>query len=167
MRVVVPYTHAAEQRTTGVFTALRATGYVYDMVNVGGSDRDYFDLLSSLWADGETFCIVEHDIVVHETAMRELDECPNDWCGFPHEYMGDVGYYLGCVKFGADLIARHPDAVVRTGVIFDGLYPKRHWYRLDSRLQTTILGNRGEVKCQHLPQVRHLGSCIPPEPPTR
>jgi len=166
MRVVVPYTMAAMKRSIGVMIALRATGHTYDMVHVGNSDRDYFDLLSSLWADGETFCIVEHDIVVHPTALDELAACPNDWCGFPHEYMGEVGYWLGCVKFGAGLIERHPDAMVRTGVLFD-CYPKRHWYRLDPRLQTTILAQRGEVKCQHLPEVRHLGSCIPPEPANR
>lgn len=155
MRVVVPYTYVGRE----VATALGATHRPWDMLPVGGSDRDYYDLLTRLWAEGETFVIVEHDIVVHPTAIDELEQCTHEWCGFPH-YYGRYGltYGLGCVKFDAALMARHPDAMIRVGVMSDPTHPKRHWCRLDAWLQGTVLPHRGEVKHCHDTPVRHLGT---------
>jgi hypothetical protein len=158
VRVILPYTKLRKP----VIRALDATGYEYERHDVSGSDRDYFDLLVRLWDQGETFCIVEHDIVIHPTALSELHVCSGDWCGFPHTYAGQTGYWLGCVKFTDRLIQRHRDLIARLGVIHGMNYPRRHWYRLDPFLQQVLLPNDGEQKCEHPTVVRHLGDCVAP-----
>jgi hypothetical protein len=161
MRIVLPWTGICEASRcdkSDVRDAVEATGREIDWRHVGKADRDYFDLLSELWNEGEAFCIVEHDIVIHPTALDELDNCSHDWCGFPHEYMGcGLQWGLGCVKFGADLIARNPDAMLRVAVMSDATHDRRHWCRLDAWLQGCILPNAGETKHQHETVVRHLG----------
>ncbi len=165
MRVIVPYAGSYPSRE--VEAPLYDSGCDYELLDVSASDRAYFDLLSARWAAGDSFIVVEHDIVVHASAFYELTRCANDWCGFPH-HMGPSGiqYGLGCVKFTAGLIARNPDAMVSVGVMFDGTHPKRHWCRLDAWLQGVILPQRDEVKCCHETVVKHLGNgcshgCIP------
>jgi hypothetical protein len=154
VRVVVPLTQIRKP----VLSALQATGRPFELVDVSGSDRAYFDLLSRLWSNGETFCIVEHDIVIHPAALDELEACAGDWCGFPHDYheWGEQ-YGLGCVKFTDRLIARNPTALRRVGVMSDERHPKRHWCRLDAWLQGVILPGSGERRCCHQPAVTHLG----------
>ena len=158
MRVVLPL---AGDTDHCVIAALDATGYRVESYDVSRRDRDYFDLISMLWADAEDFALVEHDVVVAPTTLDELSACPHDWCGFPHLYGIGAGavltHSLGCVKFGADLIARNPDAMVRVGVMSDAQHGKRHWCRIDSWLQGVVLPGEGEVKHEHLPPVQHLG----------
>ena len=157
MRVVVPY--AGSPWRTEVGHALRAAGNpTFEWPDVSGSDRAYFDLLSELWRDGESVIVIEHDIIIHPTALDELSACPHDWCGFPHKYGNTITYGLGCVKFSAALIARNPDAMQRVGVMFDAHHEKRHWCRLDAWLQGCVLPGNGEVKCCHETVVGHLGS---------
>lgn len=155
MRVVVPATNLR----SATESALGATGYEWEAVDVSGSSRAYFDLLSAAWAEADSVVLIEHDIVVHPGAIEELDSCPHDWCGFPHE-MGEWGvqYGLGCVKFSHELIVRNPDAMTRVGVLYDDKHPKRHWCRLDAWLQGIILPNAGETKHHHPTVVKHLGS---------
>ena len=153
MHVVVPATNLRRE----VVDALNETGHGYRIVDVSSTDRAYYDLLSGLWADGESFCVVEHDIVIHDTALAELENCPGDWCGFAHRYIDDVGYGMGCVKFSAALIARNPDALARVGVMFDARHPKKHWCRLDAWLQGAVLPFAGEERCGHSRIVTHLG----------
>lgn len=153
MRVIAPYT----KRVDEVLDALGAACEDFEPYYVGRRDRDYFDLLSMLWADGETVCVVEHDVVVGLDTLDDLASCAHDWCGFPYRYGNTITHGLGCVKFGADLIARNPDAMRRVGVMFDGEHEKRHWCRLDAWLQGCVLTDAGEVKHEHLPPVTHLG----------
>lgn len=120
--------------------------------------RDYFDVLADVWQAGETVAIVEHDIVVHATALDDLSACPHDWCAFPYQYMEHERHYgLGCVKFSADLLARCPDAMRRVGVLRDPTHPPRHWCRLDAWLQGVVLPSMGETMHKHDTPVRHLG----------
>jgi hypothetical protein len=155
MYVVVPY--ARNPLAQEVIDALEATGVNCHPVDLSGSDRAYFDLLSSLWVVGETFCLVEHDIVIHPTALDELSTCPNDWCAFPYPYGGPkLAYGMGCVKFSADLIARNPDAMLRVAVLSDEKHPARHWCRLDAWLQGCVLPSNGEQRCEHETPVKHL-----------
>lgn len=161
MRIVVPTTRTYPE----VYGALSDTDWPYDVIPVEHSDRAYYDLLAALWAAGESFAIVEHDVVVHPSAPLELASCPSDWCGFPYDYCGLVTYGLGCVKFSEALIARHPDAMLRVGVMSDDRHPKRHWCRLDAWL-TCVLESVGEERHRHRTFVRHLGTgcahgCIP------
>lgn len=151
MRVIVPFVH----RHPEVESALE--GHDPEWRFVGDSDRAYFDLLSELWADGESFIIVEHDNIVTPASIPELEACEHDWCGFPHPYANQLHYGLGCVKFSAPLIARNPLAMVKVGVMSDARHPKRHWCRLDSWLQYLILPQAGEEQHRHETPIAHLG----------
>jgi len=147
--------------------ALEATGWPVYGVDVSISPRAYFDLLFEYWADGATFTVIEHDMVVHATALEELDACPYEWCAFPYRYGTHERHYgLGCAKFGEELIARNPDAMRRVGTMRDMNHPARHWCRLDAWLQGVVLPGSGEHMHRHERSVRHLGcgnshGCIP------
>lgn len=139
--------------------ALAATKAAVQARYVGDSDRAYYDLLCELWAAGDSFILVEHDIAVGPATLHELAWCDNDWCACPFDY-GQYGltYGLGCVKFSAELIARNPTALIKVGVMSDPSHPRRHWCRLDAWLQGVVLPNAGEQMCRHDTPVLHLGA---------
>ena len=73
-------------------------------------DEGYFRMMERLWKTGETFAVVEHDVVVWPGAIQQLEDCSELWCTFP--YYCSVGWIkdgLGCTKFSAELIRRYPD----------------------------------------------------------
>lgn len=156
MRIIVPHVGTVDPE---VSDALMRAGAELDLetVDVSGSERAYFDLLCSLWADGQTFAIVEHDIIVNRETLLNLAYCDEDWCACPYEYLDTQTYGLGCTKFTSSLIARNPKAMIRVGVLSDAWHPKRHWCRLDAWLQGVILPNAGETLHKHETPVTHLG----------
>lgn len=149
MKVYVPYTNLAE----GVVSALEASGYAYTPVWVGGDSTDYWSLLSDCWSNGETFAIVEHDIVVRPESLAELDTCPYEWCSFGAPYFCGVYHGLGCVKFTANLIARHPNALDKVAAYHDEGHPSKHWCRLDAWLQDRVLAS--EYRHRHETVLEH------------
>jgi hypothetical protein len=89
--------------------ALRQDGIAASFEQMRDEDH-YFRLFEKLWSNGETFTIVEHDIVVWPGAIPQLESCPEPWCTFP--YYCSVGWIkdgLGCTKFSAEFIGSHPD----------------------------------------------------------
>lgn len=163
MRVVVPFTELHNE----VVQVLAGTGYPIDLRDVSASDSAYWDLVRGLWADGETFCIVEHDVVVRRTSLLELDACSHDWCGFPVSYSGTEYAGLSCTKFTDQLIARHPDAFEVIDELYDEKHPPHHWCRLDTWLRCYVL-ERGKHDQMHVhaPALEHLRSgeecCVQP-----
>lgn len=105
MRVVCPFTRISPETRD----ALDASGYLWEARDVSGSDTAYWDLLAGLWAAGEAFAVVEHDVIPAPGALASLETCPADWCSSPYPYF--VGMYpgLGCARFGDGIMARHPD----------------------------------------------------------
>lgn len=155
VRVIVPVAGNVDSR---VVDALEESEWDYEPHDVSGSDRAYYDLLAELWAARETVVIVEHDIIVNPRSILELAYCQCDWCAFPYQYMSIPAYYgLGCVKFGANLMRRQPDAIRRVGVLSDMHHPQRHWCRLDGFLQYVVLPSLGESMHRHDEPVAHLG----------
>jgi hypothetical protein len=150
MRVVVPFTALAP----GVAQALQATEWSWTPVDVSGSDDAYWSLLAGLWESGESFCIVEHDVIVHPSTFDELADCPQSWCAFPVPYF--VGDYAGmaCVKFSANLIAACPEALQRVGHMSNASHPPRHWCTLDAWLQV-VLQSTGVTRHLHGPALGH------------
>ena len=73
MRILVPYTKLRRETVA----ALNATGYGdrVEYRNVRGRVDKYWDLFFELWADGQTFCLVEHDMVVNRSTLRRLESC--------------------------------------------------------------------------------------------
>lgn len=145
--------------------ALDASGMAYETIRMDG-DGSYFGLLSGLWSAGETFAVVEQDIVIEPGTMQALGACGSDWCAFPYGYFHTETYWgLGCVKFAAPLLARVPGAMDRVAVMSDETHPAKHWCRIDAWL-SLVLGQAGERRCEHLPPVGHLHrypshGCIP------
>lgn len=153
MRVVIPYAPTLDHH---VVIAVNGAGRVPEPVNVSDSDEAYWELFNDLWAKGETFCVVEHDIVVRHDTLREIEECPSDWCSFLVPYVGLEYAGLACAKFSADLIARVPDAIAQVAETpGDEHHPPKHWCRLDAWLQG-VLEVAGETKCVHGPPLEHL-----------
>ena len=151
MRVVLPYTRVED----GVLEALDATGYPVELRDVSGSDTDYWRLLSELWTAGQTFAIVEQDILVKPATLARLDECPQAWCAATYDYFQRPGYAgLGCVRFRAELLSEHPDLMDAVAEHeYDG-HCSRHWCVNDAAMQRE-LWKRGRRVCLHAP-VKHL-----------
>lgn len=114
MKVIVPFAIPCH---TGVQPwALAATRLAliqdgidpsFELMKEGDS---YYKLMCELWAAGESFTTVEHDIVVWPSAIEQLEQCKEPWCVYP--YYCSVGWIidgLGCTKFEGSFIKKHPN----------------------------------------------------------
>lgn len=147
--IVVPYTVLTHETAMALDCEWRG-------MYVGTDDAAYFRLLRDLWAAGETFTIVEHDIIPSREALASLDECGADWCACPYPYVWrEVVAGLGCTRFRAPLMERQPDVFDVIAGMADGRHPPMHWCRLDAWLHVT-LRDRGEPRCDRHPQVGHV-----------
>ena len=142
-----------------VEVAVIAGGYFPEMVDVSASDEEYWRLLSRLWSDGKTFCVVEQDIVVRPFTLGTLEGCPEAWAAASYSYMGGTYAGLGCARFHADLMALFPEAMERAGEIEYPAHTRGHWCTLDGILQR-VLQSRGYRVCVH-GTVEHLGDDYP------
>jgi hypothetical protein len=152
MRVVCPFAGAVAAETV---SALDASGFPWEAADVSGADTAYTHLLENLWSAGETFALVEHDIVPHPGALEALAACPEPWCAFSYPLGRIVHAGLGCTRFSGELLRAHPSAVRETWREATGIHPAGHWCNLDDRL-TRALCRAGAVRHVHEPQVRHL-----------
>jgi hypothetical protein len=164
VRVVVP-TAPPSGHLTAVEAALNAAGVPYGVYDVSGADDAYWTLLAALWEQGDGFIVVEHDVVVRPESIWELIGCDRPWCACPYPYLGGRGTIigLGCTKFSGELLAAVPDALLRAGEMVDQLpgadqgrdHPRRHWCRLDSRIQRALVDSGYHVHFDHT-EVGHL-----------
>lgn len=157
--VVVPYTRL-DDRVVDALTQHDVTFW-----DVSGSDDAYWRLLRRMWSRGDTFIVIEQDVVVRPDSLDALLECPEPWCSFQVPYVGKLYAGLSCAKFSAGLIARHPDALERIASIEDEDHTPRHWCRLDSHLQSHVLNPGGEIVHVHGPPLEHLRDGSEPESP--
>lgn len=151
MKVYCPHT----QLTSETRAALDNSGYEWTAVDVSGSETAYTELMQKLWRQGESFAIVEHDIVPWRGALAELDECHHPWCGFSYPFGQGAIEGLGCTRFQDVLLAAYPSAVDDTLTEATEVHPRGHWCSLDGRLMRVLmrLGARRHV---HGPLVGHL-----------
>lgn len=160
MRVIYPYTYRNAETEAGAPPGA-------EWYDVSGDDHAYWRLLRDVWADGETFAVVEHDVQCRPDVFEQFEACPEPWCVFPYtpichwacqEAWANM---LGCTRFTAELIAACPDAV--------SSIPEE--LRLWNNLCDHIAGNKiNGVPCPqnpagvrakfahhwHFPGVRHL-----------
>jgi hypothetical protein len=158
MRVVQPYTHVDERVREALLAAFPANAKFNGLgfVDVADADTAYWQLLHSLWAEGETFCIVEHDVIVREDTIGELAACPDEWCAFEILiYNGIPWAGLGCMKFGSTLIEQVPDLLDAISTLSDHSHPRKHWCRLDAWIQNHLhaFGHKQHV---HRPPLEHV-----------
>lgn len=105
--VLMPYVKA-NHRLQLVVDCLRIQQVQPRLEKVDDGDA-YWRLLSGMWALGEEFFVVEHDVAVWMGAIRQLKECPEDWCTLPTLCHGRmITTTFGCIKFGQRLIERRP-----------------------------------------------------------
>lgn len=86
-------------------------------VDVSSGNLAYFESLGDIWAAGEQFATIEHDILVRPDIVEAFEECPEPWCVFGytefcHEAcMENWRNELGCTRFRAEAMREVPDAV--------------------------------------------------------
>jgi hypothetical protein len=158
LRVVCPFVtiHPATE------AALIAHAPQVERISVAHSDLAYCELLTRLWAEGESFLIVEHDIEIHAAVVPDAVACPEPWCVWPFPGPGfwdtagnDPLLYesLGCTRFSAALMAAEPDALTVAGAMNAGLRAG-DWRRMDVSILPTLRA-RGYEPHTHWPAVVH------------
>lgn len=110
MQVYVPFAPSSHSwALPAVSLSLRQDGWKAQFEHMT-DDEAYYRLFTRIWDKKETFCIVEHDIVVWPGGISELEACHEPWCVLP--YYCSVGWIidgLGCTKFSKELIEAQPD----------------------------------------------------------
>jgi hypothetical protein len=151
VRLVVPHTNLRQETYRATRNWPNVT-YRY----VGDSETAYSELVCELWEQGETFALVEHDIVVAKGMLDRLARCDQPMCAHPYEWTTNIGPALGCNRFSAQLLADFPDAANEAAAI-DGGHGAGSWRTFDYWLTRTILEEKyGQVAHLHLPPVEHL-----------
>lgn len=86
-------------------------------VDVSGSADSYWEALNDIWSKGETFAIIEHDVICRPDVVEQFDACDCLWGTFGyanmcHEECREAwANMLGCTRFRAELIAAVPNAL--------------------------------------------------------
>jgi hypothetical protein len=123
--------------------ALLAEGVEHEE-HVCEGPRGYGRMVAEAWGDGG-FVLVEHDVVPWVGAIRQLEDCAQDWCGFRYAKGGSTVRALGLVKFSDRLTRAHPGLSEH--------WPSVHW----QALETSVLGAVSKVSpvCKHGPPAGH------------
>ncbi len=108
------------------------------------TEHSYRELLGELWARGEAFTLVEHDVIPTRAQLDALESCPEAWCHYGY-FPGHWIPVFGCARFGEELIAGTP------GAWEDESWP---WEQLDMKF-ATVARARGFSSHWHSPHVRH------------
>ena len=157
-RVICPHT---DRLFPQVKTALTDNcGGTFEMVDVSGSDTAYYELLCQLWADGKSFCLVEHDIVVTLGTIESMDGCGHEWCVSKYPYLRGTYWGLGCTRFRAPLLKRFPDLMDEVGEYDAPGHGPGHWCTLDMAVTAALRARRLEWPHLH-GEVQHLGGSQP------
>lgn len=110
MRALVPFTERHPQTEAGAPSSA-------EWVDVSADDDAYWRVLCEWWARGETFMVVEHDVICRPDVIDQFLDCDEPWCAFPYDDMCHWGCMeawantLGCTRFRSELIAAAPDAL--------------------------------------------------------
>jgi hypothetical protein len=155
--VIVPHTGRLFPEVT---EALEAIYVGAQLVDVSGSDTAYFELLRELWAKGESFCLVEHDIVVTPGTISSMNDCGHEWCASKYSYLRGSYWGLGCTRFRGPLLKRFPDLMDEVGEYDSPGHGRGHWCSLDQALTASLRARRIEWPHIH-GEVIHLGGGQP------
>jgi hypothetical protein len=104
----------------------------------------YDDLFRRLWAEGEPFILVEHDVLPWPGAVQQLWACDRPWCAFEYFMLGELRVALGCTKFDPSRLGPCPLAG-----------DPKPWNRMDWAVIDTLTTRR-ESAHLHEPAVSHL-----------
>ena len=157
MKIVIPYVQLHPKTEAAVLAAADELDEIV-WADVSDSDSAYFQLLQKHWLIGETFVNLEHDKVPVPGALREIYDCEFQWCSYPH-YAAQGPWIaelptLGCTKFGAGVMAKHPDLLERAGRLDVGL-GGFHWQRLDMMISAGLLWALGSCHTHEAGRLDH------------
>lgn len=155
MRVVVPHIGAGSPHAGLVRLVLEADGIPVELVEVD-PHNGYVALLIELWRQGETFVLVEHDVIPWPGAIAQLLHCDREWCAFPYRHRGGPALSLGCTKFAGSLTRR----LARVALDFerDPMHPWGHgrYEAVDGALFKHLQRWGETAPHEHGPMVAHL-----------
>ena len=106
----VPYARVHERTVNG---APRDAVWV----DVSRDPLAYHAALAWAWESGESFALLEHDVVCRPDVVAAFEDCPEPWCVFGYsdichvECMEAWRNMLGCTRFRAEVLEAVPDAV--------------------------------------------------------
>jgi hypothetical protein len=86
-------------------------------VDVSSSPIAYYGALLEIWERGETFAVLEHDVVCRPDVVEAFEECPEPWCSYGYsdichkECMEAWANALGCTRFRREVLEAVPDAM--------------------------------------------------------
>lgn len=86
-------------------------------VDVSADPDAYWAALAAMWERGESFAVLEHDVICRPDVEGQFEVCPDPWCIFGYsnichpECMEGWRNALGCTRFTAEIIHAAPDAV--------------------------------------------------------
>jgi len=168
-RVVVPHTALLRKETVAALYAQDAT---VELTDVSGAPSAYWELFCSLWAQRETFTLVEHDVVLPPEALASMDSCPEPWCSVPsfdwwahmrdpnlgaeeRRVLGQVAWtatFLRANRFRREAIAAHPD-------LFTTIPPWcRNWQGLDLASLPRLASRIGQPHVHEHPILHLVGA---------
>lgn len=131
--IVVPYV------TLGEGTQIALDGRRVEYVDVSASETSYWELLSFLWTEGDTFTIVEHDVVPAPDTIAGFQRCRRAWCCAPYPLDRSPAYPgLGCCRFRDVLLRAHPDLMDDVAVHKYAGHCFKHWCILDAAIQREL-----------------------------
>lgn len=155
MRILIPYTEL--QPATRRALLAYAHDHQLDFVHLDDPEYGYGRLLQQVWAQGETFAIVEHDIVVNPGTIADFDSCPELYCAAPYAWTTQVGPALGCTRFRTELLESVPDAIDQVLATPSAWGEPGHFRQLDVFLMRRVLRDQHGLQPHvHLPPVEHL-----------
>lgn len=162
MLIVCPFTpDKLRPETAAALDLIDTAGWPVQRVDVSRSDTAYAELIEQLWTDGDSFLMIEHDMVPTVAMVEQMAACPCPWAAQIYEIENHrevdglgctVG--LGMTRFAWHLLTAEPDAATAAAEVVDGL-PVRSWRGVDRRL-VAVLDGRHYTAHVHRPYVPHL-----------
>jgi hypothetical protein len=154
VRVVTIYTPGSLYDETLSALELHVLGQEVnlELTEISADDpHAYARVLANHWQTGETFMVVEPDIVVRHDVIEAFRTCGCPYGCYPYPWLTDVGPALGCTWFKAEFLAKYPAAM--KGVQDSNV----SWNQVDVVLMRHILARHyKEQPHVHLPAVQHL-----------
>lgn len=144
--VYVPVWDRAQDVAERVLTA---EGVAYETRRADGT-RGYSRLMTEVWARGEGFIVVEHDVAPWPGAIAELAACQGDWCYFQYPDGGSLSRGLGCTKFSDRLVSGYPGLSAEWADVA--------WQQIDGAVGSAVAGvlrDGSDPRCLHTPPVAH------------
>ena len=140
---------AVDDLTCPAARALTTEGVFFTVLRMR-YDLDYGRALAAIWAQGEEFCLIEHDIVPWPGALEAIAGCEEPWCVYDYPFHpGRIGNALGCLRVSKDVVREFPD-LSKEWVSVD-------WKELEGVVRKAISTASGRRKPhRHSPPLAHL-----------